>query len=265
MRTYNFINKILLITLLVFIVCTIFPIESHSQQDNEELDFYFYPAVALNNIVQHSNAIVLNNYLHPGTVSGIKDNDTIFIKDVKPLDTCIIETKNYDKLLFFWDYVGKTTKIHKTQYFYFNVSPKKEFEMTPIPIKQLSGNEITGYYMKFDNKELGKLIGQKLYEVKIVDEVNQNQIEVLPLENSKPFIDVWKVDSGTTYAIYHIKLKSNEEFFNNLSEDQNKKWSKGEEINIPIGIKLADKYIPSFDHELNYNLVKIKKQKNSKK
>ena len=56
-------------------------------QDLSDKDIRFLPAVALNQVIQYSNAIFMSNYVHPGIVSGVKGEDTIFIKDVYSLDT----------------------------------------------------------------------------------------------------------------------------------------------------------------------------------
>ncbi len=259
MKICNSVNKVLFNSLLVLILCAIFPIESNSQQDTSEIDYYFLPAVALDKIVQHSEVKIKNNYLHPGIVSGISGNDTIFIKDFNSLDTCKIETKKYDKLLFFWDYYGKTTKIHKTQYWYFDVFPKKEFEVSVSPIREIEGLENE---MKLSNKELKGIVNEGyLYEIKITDEVNQNQVLVSVLEDALPFIDIIKIDTGINYARYHVKLKDKDEFLSNLSKEQKENWSKGKEVKFPIGVKLEDKNIPSYFREFDYVLVKTKQLK----
>lgn len=250
--------KRLIFTFFTIAAWVILPVKSYSQLDTADKDIQFLPAVALNEIIQFSNAVIMSNYIHPGIVSGIKGEDTIFIKDVYSLDTCIVETKDYDKILFYWDYIEKTTKKHKTQYWYFKVSPKKEFELTLIPIKEIE----SGNLMIFDIRDFKKILEeQKLYEIKITDEVNQDQIIVTPFENAKPFIDVLKIDSGTTYASYHIKLKNKNEFISNLSDEDRTKLKKGGEIKIPIGIQTIDKNIPSYFKEYNLFLVKQKSEK----
>jgi len=246
-----------LLSFLVIIVYTISPFKSFSQSDTTGKDIQFLPAIALNDIVQYSNAKIMSNYIHPGIVSGIMGEDTIFIKDVMPLDTSIIETKNYDRILFHWDYYEKKSQIHRSQYWYFNVSPKKEFDVTFSPIREVVDNEIV-----FSNKELKRIIEDGLiYEIKIDDEVNQDQILLTILEDAKPYIEIIKIDSGKTYARYHIKLKDKNEFAKNLSKDQKDKWSKGKEVKFPIGINLVDKNIPAYKREFDLVLVKEKQPK----
>ena len=260
MILYIFKSKRLFLSYLAIVIYLIFPVNSYSQEDLSDKDIRFLPAVALNEVVQYSDAKIMSNYIHQGIVSGVKGDDTIYIKDVYSLDTCIVETKDYDKILFFWDYVEKTTKTHKTQYWYFNVNPKKEFDLIISPIKEIE----MGNLMVFNSQDLKKVFAeQKLYEIKITDEVNQDQIIVTPFEDAKPFIDVWKIDSGTTYAAYHIKLKNKEEFNRNLSEEDKAKWNKGEEVKFPIGIQIIDKNIPSYFRE--YNLFLVKKKSTKKK
>lgn len=241
----------------IVIILSIFPKESFSQQDTSIIDIQFLPAVALNNIVQYSNAKIMSNYIHPGIVSGIKGEDTIFIKNVMPLDTSIVDTKDYEKILFHWDYFEKKSNVHRSQYWYFDVSPKKEFDVTFSPIREVVDNEIV-----LSNKELKRIIEDGLiYEIKIDDEVNQDQILLTIIDDAQPYIEIIKIDSGKTYARYHIKLKDKNEFAKNLSKDQKDKWSKGKEVKIPIGINLVDKNIPAYKREFDLVLVKEKQPK----
>lgn len=206
---------------------------------------------ALTPIIKYSVAEFKNNVNHDLEVYGCKNGLQTLIKNCGPFEVFIVEIKDNDSLKFFSQWDIDERERYKVNY-YLRVSENKKFEFTPTPVFELTGLE-----MIVDNRALKNMIGKKLYEVTIRDDVNSSAIEAAAFDDSAPFIDIIKIDTVT----YHIKLKAKEEFLRNLTETEKAKWSKGEELLFPIGIKLYDKNVTEDIQEYQLFLKKKKKPK----
>lgn len=241
-------SKIIKLTSLVFsFLFWISFVNTSVSQDSKNVI-----VTALTPVIKYSVAEFKNNANHDLKVFGIENGSESFIKSCGPLEVFTLEVKDNDSLRFFseWDLDDKV--IYEVNYF-LKVSENKEFEFIPTPVFELTGLE-----MIVDNRALKNMTGKKIYEVTIRDDVNSSAIEAAAFDESAPYIDVIKIDTVT----YHVKLKAKEEFLRNLPDIQKSKWSKGEEITFPIGIKLYDKNVPG--HEQPYQLY-LKKKKKPKK
>lgn len=222
--------------------------------DSYQFDLRFLRSVALTPLLQHSTVKLLNNYYHTGKVYGVLDNDTIYLKDIGPVDTCEIETKDYTGIYLTWDFAEKETGTEVSKNYYFALSPKNPFTFTPYPVKQLTGTELI-----VNDKELRSLFGEKIYEVRITDEVNPNNIDVKPTAESSRYIELMKLDSSKWY----VKLKSRKEFFAALSPEDLQKGKEGKAITLPVGIILSDRNVSSDKKEYRIFLKRERLKKSS--
>ncbi|MDZ4710701.1 MAG: hypothetical protein SGI89_00085 [bacterium] len=241
--------RILILSNLILFAMLASPITSWSQTDTSKTA-RTKPVTPLTNFIKYSNATVKNNLYYPGKVNGFLNENSIFVKDFESQETFSFETVNYDSIQFYYDlpysYVDK---------FFIPVLENEQFDYTINPIR-----EISNFNMSVDNSELRKLVNEKLYEVEIKDDVDPNNILVEATEESAKFIDIWKIDSLS--VVYQIRLKDKNEIVRNLSEDEIRKWKKGDELSFPIGITLSDKNVP--DDVQKYKLF-LKKEKKLRK
>ncbi|MEO8664682.1 MAG: hypothetical protein ABI462_04220 [Ignavibacteria bacterium] len=224
--------------------------DTFSQTDSSKI--LVKPVTSFSSLIKYSNAKMVNNLAYDGTANGFINGNKIFIKNFESLDTFSFETNNFDSIQFYYDlpnsYVDK---------FFLTVADNEPFNFTVIPIR-----EISNFNMTVDNSDLKNLVGQKLYDVKLSDDVDANRILVTPNDSSSMFIDVWKTDSID--VTYQIRLKNKDEFVRNLTQDIKKKWSKGDEVSFPISIRLTDKNVPSDSRTYTLILKKKKKPKKNK-
>ncbi|MBV6479295.1 MAG: hypothetical protein HGGPFJEG_02066 [Ignavibacteria bacterium] len=207
---------------------------------------------ALSPIIKYSYAILKNNLNYDVSVYGRKNNTDTFINKFGPFEEFSVETKDYDSLKFYsrWDF---DESFDKEATNFLEVKDNQKFEFYPEPIF-----ELTGLDMIVDNRALKRLIGKKLYNIKITDDVNPSAIEAAAYDDSAPYIDIIKIDTVS----YQIKLKAKDEFLRNLTEAEKVKWSKGEELIFPIGVKLYDTAVKS---DVQDYQIYLKKKKKSKK
>lgn len=239
----------LLIFYTVFLIGCISTSRASDNRDGDSL--FVIPATPVSGIIEYSNATVKNNLPYDGTVNGFLNGNKEFIKNFLSLETVIFETKNFDSIQFFYDlpnsYVDK---------FFLPVLDNHPFEYTVIPVMQISN-----FNMAVNNSDLKNLAGEKLYEIRITDDVDANRIEVTPNSESSKYIEIWKIDSVD--VIYQIRLKNKDQFVANLSEDYKKKWSKGDELKFDIGVILSENQVPGLE-PVDYILY-LKKNKKIKK
>lgn len=226
------ITKLLAAVAFLFVILS----DVRSQTDETpEYDLRFQRSVALTPLLQHSIVKILNNYFHTGKVYGVTGNDTTYLKDIDPVDTCEVETNSYDGIYLTWNYVEKGgDEVSKD--FYFALSPKKPFEYKSFPVLPLTGSE-----MIVSDDALKKLFGNKIYEIRIKDDVNASNIDVRPYSESSKFIDLLKIDSAT----YYIKLKNRLEVLAGLSPEDQKRAIEGKTIVLPVGVFLLDRNLSS--------------------
>lgn len=225
-----------------------FPTFSYTQTDSSNTVGKIKPVTPLNNFIKYSNATAKNNLNYNGQVNGFYNGISNFIKDFNSQETFTFETGIYDSIQFYFDlpnsYVDK---------FFIKVFDNEPFTFLPIPV--LPVIESDGLNMVI--KSVAKSKGKKLYELKISDDVDPKHIEVKPLEESIPFIYIEKGDSAT----YYIFLKKKDEFNNNVSTELLDKIKKGQEVIIPIGVAMKDKFVSSDVQEYKQYLKKKKKIK----
>ncbi|MEO6696150.1 MAG: hypothetical protein ABIY50_09535 [Ignavibacteria bacterium] len=208
------------------------------------------PVTPITSVIKYSTAIVKNNLPYDGTLNGYLNDNKTFIKDFKALETVVFETNGYDSLHFFFDlptsYVNKFIPVDNNEPFGFTISPVMQ---------------VSNFNMEVNNSDLKNLAGEKLYEIRILDDVDANRIEITPNSESSKYIEVWKIDSVD--VIYQVRLKNKEQFVANLSEDYKKKWSKGGELKFDIGVILSENQVPGSE-PVDYILY-LKKNKKIKK
>ncbi|HAY34216.1 MAG TPA: hypothetical protein DCY06_08760 [Bacteroidetes bacterium] len=225
-----------------------------SQEKEEPI---LYPATSLSQLIKFSSAKVVNNLPYDGKAFGFKNDKGTFITDYEALDTFEIKILDYDSIQFYSEYIRDG--IPKVlDGFFLKVDENKSFTYTPLPVQDLVGLDIVTENVK-------KYKGRKLYEITIEDDVNAGEIEVMPLPESVSFIDIQRIDTAkytaTNKAIFQIKLKDTKSFANEVSKSILDRILKGEEVIMPIGIKLFDKKIPSHTEEYKIFLKKKKKKK----
>ena len=223
----------------------------YSQEDEEPK---LYPATSLNELINYSSAIVVNNLPYDGTAFGFKDGKSTFIIDYQALDTFTFNTMDYDSIQFYSEYL-RDGKPKVLDGFFLIISKNKPFGFEAFPIMPMSGAELI-----VGNSQLKNIAGKMLYEVTISDDIDPNRIKVMPRDDSYLFIDILKIDSSK----YRIKLKDKNKFYENLSSDTKNKWKRGEELKFPIGINLSDTVVTNHKETIQYILVKKKKPKKIK-
>ncbi|MBK9332483.1 MAG: hypothetical protein IPM96_08845 [Ignavibacteria bacterium] len=218
----------------------------YSQEKDEPI---LYPATTITDLIKFSSAKVVNNLPYKGSAFGFKNDKSTFILDYEALDTFSFYTNDYDSIQFYSEYLRDG--IQKVlDGFFLKVNDNKPFTYTAIPVQDRVGLDIV-------TENVRKYKGKKLYEIIIEDDANAGDIEVMPLPESVSFIDIQRIDT----AVYHIKLKNTRTFSNEVSKSIQDRILKGDEVIMPVGIKLFDKKIPSHSEEYKVFLKKKKKKK----
>lgn len=203
------------------------------------------PILALNKFVKYSKGNVKNKLFYDGKLFGYKSGEKIFIRDFLSQESFEFETENYDSVQFYYEWDD-----YVVDGFFLKVYDNESFTYVPIPVQDLTGLEmIIGNIKKYK--------GKKLYELKLTDDVDPDNIEVSATNESVPYINIVKIDSSN----YQVKLKDIEEFNLSVSQEIKDRIKKGLEVIIPIGVIMKDKVIKSDVQEYKIYLRKNKKPK----
>jgi len=246
------------LSLILAINFIFFKADIYSQTNKDDIspDVEIIPVTPVKVFVKNSIGKAKNNLYHDGKIYGFLNGDSTFIDEFKSQETFAFNTGNYDSLQFYYQWDIDDRRVYKLFKFFIKVEENKPFTFTPIPIQNLVGLDI-------ETENVKKFKGKKLYEIRIQDDVNAREIEIMPLPESASFIEpkFQVYDTATATAIYHINLKDTRSFANEVSKSIQDRILKGEEVIMPIGIKIFDKKIPSHFEDYKLFLKKKKKKK----
>ncbi len=236
---------------LAVIIALFLPVGIYAQQDTN--DVLIDPVIAHNKSIKHSNAILESVLPYPGKVYGIGAEGRSFILDIEPKEKFQVETKDFDSLLFFFTWLLSDNSPYEVNY-YIGLAENEPFINRDLVFE--AGLSQNGSLV--NAKKLNSYKGKRLYDVVISDDVLPFRIQVNPLPESLPYIDV--VQSADTNK-FQVRLKRSSEIDGLIKQDMEKFKSQGY-AEVPIGVVISDPEIPGHSKPIELRLrQKVKKGK----
>lgn len=252
-------NRLRLSFFCIFFASFVFlpPYTNGQVEDSTVYDLRVVHAHALDPLIKNSTVRIVNNYYYTGSIFGIKGLDsTNQIGTVQPIDTCVVETKNFDKLLFVWNFVNVITEEPVEKRAYFELDTNKPFtpQLSSRPLTRTATGESE---MRVGIATLDKFLeGEPVYTILIDDDVDPQRIDAKPRDQfASRYVEIIKVDNPRKI---HVRLKNRSEFVKNLTPDMERDLDNNREVKIPVGILVFDQAFPEDEKDYNIKIVKTR-------
>jgi len=244
---------------ILFVSIFFFNKNIYSQNDNDIREFLAVKCLSEKKI-KFSNLEFVNTTQFSGEIWGHKNGEKEQIGNYLPYDTFYVETKDFDKIQFYYVHIYKSGNEEVIDNFSYRIKENEEFKRFISFVKK--PDAIDNTTIPFSHEEFIDLLAGDmglsglLYTIKIEDDADPREISVTPLE-SENYIDISEMDSSTFEV--QVRLKSFDELKRNTGIES-KGWNR-DVPPFPIGVILKDNSGTNHEKEISLMFQKFKKGK----